>query len=292
MGVFDRFPFTNFHELNLDWIMQEIGRYDEIISSFQAWQVESEEDLRAMQSQVQLISNQMESFQTDMERDFANLQYQLEQQIAGDRAALQNEIRNSVTSLQNQITQLIADTQRQLAQMQQDIDRAILVLQGQLEGYVETTMTWVNARLQQFLDDFPTVYDLPVENPVTGTTTSINVALADLYDRIRRDGALTAFEYELLGLTASDYDNFGLTAEEYDLQGRFRLGYPDLRFSMLDPFTGTWQLISTVVQKLADLHRNALTALNYDNKLLDADTYDGLALTSYDYDFNGASLIP
>lgn len=292
MGVFDRFPYTNFHELNLDWIMQEIKRYDDIITSFQQWQVESEEDIRELSTQVQLVSSQMATFQTKIQNQFSALQADLERQIAADKTEMQNEIRFAITSMQNQITQLIAQTQNQLNQLQQEIDRAILSLQGQLAGYVESTQDWVNARLQQFLDDFPTIYDLPVLNPVTGTTTSINLALADLYDRIRKEWALTAFEYDSLGLSAAEYDGYQLTAEEFDLYGKIKLGYPDLRFSMLDPFTGTWELISTVVQKLADLHRNALTALGYDNKLLDADSYDALALNAYNYDFNGASLIP
>lgn len=292
MGVFDRFPFTNFHELNLDWIMQEIARYDEIISSFQEWQIESEADYQDLLRRVNAVDSEMAGFQRNMENRFNALQNDLQNQINTLSVQLQNEIRLEVTALQNTITNLIVDTRNELARMEQEIQRAIIDLNGQLDGYVLTTQAWVNNRLDQFLHDFPTIYDLPVQNPVTGTTTSINVALADLYDRIRAEGALTAFEYDQLGLTAADYDNYGISALEYDLYAKILLHYPDLRWSMLDPFTGTWNLISKVVSKLADLHRNALTALQYDNKLLDAATYDGLALTAYAYDWNGAGLIP
>lgn len=34
MGLFDRFPYTNFHELNLDWIIQELKKQNQTIADF------------------------------------------------------------------------------------------------------------------------------------------------------------------------------------------------------------------------------------------------------------------
>lgn len=55
---------------------------------------------------------------------------------------------------------------------------------------------------------------------------------------------------------------------------------------MLSPFSGLKTLVSDVVQKLSNLHKNFLSANEYDSKNLTAENYDDLALTAYNYDWN------
>ena len=35
MGLFEHFPYTNFHELNLDWIIQTVKELDEKVNSIE-----------------------------------------------------------------------------------------------------------------------------------------------------------------------------------------------------------------------------------------------------------------
>ena len=35
MGLFEQFPYSNFHELNLDWILQKIKELDEKVDSIE-----------------------------------------------------------------------------------------------------------------------------------------------------------------------------------------------------------------------------------------------------------------
>lgn len=292
MGLFDHFPYTNFHELNLDWIMKEIGKYDEIITSFKNWQEESEADYQQILTRVNQLDADMSGFKTEIENDFAQLSTQLQAQINALDIQSQNRLNAAIADFQNQINQLIHDTQTQISALEADINRAILELDGRMDANNQLIRNYVEFRLQEFLDNFPSVYDLPVYNPVQGLTTDINTALKDLYDMIRADGALTALEYDQLNLSAADYDALGLTAFQYDTNARYLLHFPDLRWMMIDPFTGLYELIGTVVQKLANLHKNALTASAYDAKQLTADDYDALSITAYNYDWNGATLIP
>jgi hypothetical protein len=34
MGMFDHFPYTNFHELNLDWILQALKEIEKTMDQF------------------------------------------------------------------------------------------------------------------------------------------------------------------------------------------------------------------------------------------------------------------
>ena len=60
---------------------------------------------------------------------------------------------------------------------------------------------------------------------------------------------------------------------------------------MISPFTGQNTKVKTVVYELSELHKNALTASEYDALELDADTYDAEEISAYDYDWNGKELL-
>lgn len=292
MGVFNHFPYTNFHELNLNYILEQIGKYDNIISSFQAWQEESEADYAEILERVNALDLEMSTFQTDINNQFDTLEAQLTAQINALDAQTRATLTAAITEFRNEINSLIAETENEIAALKADVNAAILEVDGRMDANNQLIRDYVEYRLNKFIQDFPSIADLPVHNPVQGIVTDINTALRDLYDLGRSDGALTAFEYDSMGLTATNYDAHSLTAFFYDTRARWMLGFPDLRWSMISPFTGLWTMISTVVSQLADLHRNALTATQYDAKLLDATSYDALAITAYDYDWAGAALIP
>ena len=127
-----------------------------------------------------------------------------------------------------------------------------------------------------------------VHNPVTGETEPLNKTLYDIYE-VSRAYALTAEEYDSLGLTASEYDALNMTAFEYDNNAKNVIG---LGVNMIrSPFDGTYISIERAINELAALHMNALTATEYDALEMDADAYDTLELTAYDYDWNGAALV-
>ena len=44
MGVFDHFPYTNFHELNLDWILKHFKEFIAELSELEDWRAQHEQD--------------------------------------------------------------------------------------------------------------------------------------------------------------------------------------------------------------------------------------------------------
>lgn len=101
---------------------------------------------------------------------------------------------------------------------------------------------------------------------------------------------LMAKEYDSLGLTAGEYDRLGFSALEYDFRARLKF-FTRLYVSMRNPFTGLIDSVQNVIDRLVNLHRNALTSIGYDNAEFTADMYDGLELSAYEYDFDGSSYI-
>lgn len=44
MGVFDHFPYTNFHELNLTWILEHFREFIAQLSEMEDWRAQHEQD--------------------------------------------------------------------------------------------------------------------------------------------------------------------------------------------------------------------------------------------------------
>lgn len=65
MGLFDHFPYTNFHELNLTWILEHFCEFIKALDELQDWKTEHEkeyEELKQLYDDI-LAGNFPESIQ-------------------------------------------------------------------------------------------------------------------------------------------------------------------------------------------------------------------------------------
>lgn len=128
-----------------------------------------------------------------------------------------------------------------------------------------------------------------VVNPITSSTDTLQHTLDMLYVSINV-GGVTAREYDSLQFTAYDFQLQGLTAMEYDTNARF-VWFKRLFLTIASPFTGLLSTIETVINQLADLHKDTLTALEYDTLELTAEVYDMKDITAYDYDWKAGTVL-
>lgn len=298
MGLFNnKYPYTDFHELNLDWLLTTYQQIVDDIKALQEWSTNHQGEYEAAMIRLQRVENEIATFEARVQAEFdvlsAEIQEQLEQQKRDVQQLIDDtkaEINQMIVEFQNQMNEIKAVLLNAIAEMRAEVNRMINEIRYILEANNQYVFNWVELRLQQFIDSLPEILTVQVYNPYRGQVTDIQIAINDLYDLCRIWG-LTAAQYDSLQLTAQEYDNLQLTAAQYDTLG-YRLLYKDPTYYMLSPFTGQMVLIKTVVMELAALHMNALTASEYDALDLDADTYDAKDLSAYDYDWNGAALLP
>lgn len=277
---FNEYPYRNLTDLNLDYILKTIKTlrddYDTLTAFFndvQNWEAGISADVQRCLQELAAYDSRFDA---------------LVRQVNDQMADLQNDLEYEIDTRLNQIDLAITT-------LTQEIANRISILTMQLFAAIQTNnqinREYIDAKLQEFIDSLPeyTADNIFVYNPVTGETDTLNKTLLDIYE-VARAYALTASEYDGLGLSASDYDALGLTAFEYDSYAKLKLG---IGFYLIrSPFDGTLISMEEAINQLASLHMDALTASAYDAKNMDASTYDALDLTAYDYDWNGATLVP
>lgn len=300
VGFFNKYPYTDFHELNLDWLLTSYQAIIDKINQTIEWannhQIEYEEaierltavenEIYTFEAQITAAFNQLETdLKAEMEKALSDTIAEVDATIA----QLRQDVAFAIASFENRFIELETQIKNELAEVKAQVARAIIELQNILQANNQFIFEYVENRLQRFIDDLPEILTVQVYNPYRGEVTDIQIAINDLYS-IACIWGLTAAQYDSLGLTAAEYDALEITAAEYDTLG-YKLLYKDPNYNMLSPFTGEYVHVQDVIMDLAHLHMGGVTAAYYDGLELTATEYDEKELTAFQYDWFADELL-
>jgi len=191
MGFINQFPYSDWHELNLDWLIKIT---------------------KAMAAQVDYLSE-----------EFAKIEILTEEYIQQmiDVAIRTNniELYNKMNELHTQITnEYQAYVQAQLSLMETYVNNQDVYYDNLAKNYADTALIQAN----NYTDEHVLDYTMMI-NPITGEYDDVRVVVNDIVSYFHTENALTAAEYDALDLTASAYEAYDLTAYDYDFNGKLRL---------------------------------------------------------------------
>ena len=290
------FPNTRFYESDLRELIsmykKVIGDYDELVSKIEElnnWKIEHQAEYNQLVLQMENLQSEMSDFEIKINKDFADLDAEIQHKFDDLSNEIDAKLNNALTEFTRLYNILKTEIESEFASMKIEIAKAIVDLKNLIAANNEYIFEEVSRRFDEFIENLPDYENLIIYNPVRGEQTNVQQAILDLYDEFRIYG-ITATQYDSLQLTASHYDSLGLYAIEYDRMAYKLLDYPDPTYSMRDPFDGQFVKCQVVIYKLAELHRDCLTAAEYDALELTAYEYDALELTAYLYDWYGIVL--
>ena len=188
MGFVNQFPYSDFHEMNLDWLIKQTK---ESMNNIEVLQEQMAEIIVVTKDQIELMINAA---------------------IASNNIQLYNDM----LQLKNEITEAYKNY------VANQINLLKIYVDNQDSYYFEQAKLHSDNNLaiaKQYTDDKILNYTIMI-NPITGQYDDVRNVINDIVSNLLSNDALTATEYDTLELTASDYDNYELTAYDYDFNGK------------------------------------------------------------------------
>ena len=198
-GFINQFPYADFHELNLDWLIKET------------------KDLRVTM--------------TELQEEFAKIEVLTEEQINAmiataietNNVALYNYLNELKVQIKNdyeafctaQINALKIYTDGKLADLTVYVDNQDVYYNGLQTAYADNVLVQAKAYTDAEVMDYTMMI-----NPITGEYEDVRNVVDDIVSYFHTENALTAAEYDALEITAQDYDNEEITAYDYDFNGK------------------------------------------------------------------------
>lgn len=283
------FPNTNFYNSDLrelismykklvkeyDGILEQLNELKNNIASIVDEYLDADlgafkaELLTIINNEITELENEIREEQKKLEDDMIKFKNDISstvEQLKIDIDNFESTVNNKIQTITNQIAQVYID----MAEYKHDMAELFELQKNELILYIQEHVAQITR--------------LYVTNPLSGEYEDIQNVLNDIAKYITQSYGLTAQEYDDLQLRATEYDAKRITAQNYSSRG-ILLFFKELYLKMRNPFTGFMDYYDRIIYKLADLHRGAYTAEEYDKLLLTADDYDGLGNTAYKYDW-------
>lgn len=313
MGLYEHWPYTNFHELNLDWVLAVVrqaqetmgklsqtinGIVDDRLKDFQKQFEESEErinrallqmqtqinaSLKEVQDNLALVNGRLEA----QDARITALEHDLNNSIQEAIRLMNEAVRAEIDRLTNLVNQMVDENNQWKIDFENGLEEWKAVL-------LKEQADWLTKELEAFLKTLPDVQNVLVLSPVSGKVMTIGDALQELYETMRLE-SITAGEYDSLQLTAGEYDSWrvdyyptGLTAFEYDFYAKRYLLKTIEQTWVWHPLLGRRVPAAQVIDFNTELIRSfgTLTAGEYDVMNLTAGEYDDQLLEAIIFDFS------
>lgn len=296
-GFFNEYPYRDFENLNLDWLLKNYKQIVDDVAALKAWRIEHTGDYEALYAQVQRIDNEIATFEAEINRRFADLDAAIradfealsadvKEQLEQTKADVQRQLEQALAEFTAQFNAIKAEIESELADMKRELHELEYEVETAIGNFRSEMVSYIDERFDLFLHNLPDYEHLMVFNPIRGYQTTVQIAINDLYSTCNFWG-LTAKEFDSLDLTCAEFESYELTCHEFDTLGYKLLKYPDPDTHMRDPFTGLIAPIKDVVMELYGLHAGGLTAAEFDALDLTAGEFDAKEVTAFEFDFFG-----
>lgn len=188
MGFLNQFPYSDFHELNLDWLIK----------------------------QTKLLNDQVKELQEEISQIEVMTEEEIRIMINGAIASNNIEVYAAMAALKNEITSAyIAYITNQINALRIYIDNQDIYYDNQAKSYADTALINAKAYTDQSVLDYTMML-----NPINGEYQDVRIVIDDIFNTFLTTDSLTAAEYDALDLTADTYDLKELTAYDYDFNGK------------------------------------------------------------------------
>ena len=198
MGLFEHFPYTNFHELNLDWIIQTVKDLDEKVNSIE-----------------DRIYNKAKAYTDEQVGQLRNEFYELENEFVAFKAEV-NQMFNQYTAQQdkafNDFKELVNANLDLMEQEIRDARAELKTMLRQANAYTDASMSMLLLQLPDIITK--NIKNAKVYNLLTGKYVTIQ-AMFDYLCMFHAPDALTCGEMLAKNNTCAQILAYNKTCMEF-----------------------------------------------------------------------------
>lgn len=276
------FPNTNFYNSDL---RELIAMYKELLANYSEIKSEIDEAIQKINEFSQYIDEEIAKIADAKLSALSSRVTMLETEMIEVDNRL-DSVDVEIDDIVSTISVLMIRLDKYSSEFKADIAEVYNVF-GEYKESIDKLIDYEIQRLVNYIDEHVTKIDrLYVVNPLTGKYEGIQEVLDSICENLLAGFGITAQEYDDLKLTAIQYDVRRIKAMEYSSRG-YLIFYKELIAVMRSPFSGEVEKYDNIIEGLANLHKEYLTAQAYDDVELSAEVYDSYLITAYDYDWNG-----
>ena len=305
----NQIPYTNVHELNLDWIIKKLQEFEARLDAIEDYG----DEIEALRTAVHNLETSLSSFKSTVNSSLTALNARC--------AALENKddkILKSLSDLWIKVGDELTSVRNEFAAFQSALTALRAYNDSTNQIILRESKDYTDGKIAALLDYFEDPGLVYVVNPWTREIQTLQEFIDTLPDMFNVAG-FTCSEFDALGLTCDTFDGLGLTCLEFDQLGKFALflhgtyltpddliGYAKLTdlepyatktelehyatlndIKVINPCTGLLGSAQDAFISLASLHQNNVTATQFDSMDLTCSIFDSLNMTAFEYDFYG-----
>lgn len=166
MGL-NNYPYTNFHEMNLDWILEQFQKEVSRLEALEAFAVQAGQDITQLKSQVNTLNTAITALR-NAQNTLTERQDALELLVDSYNQRITTNTNNiaSLAAWQTTANSTLADHESRIDTLEDTIDE--LVTEGLPQQVIDDLMDYVRDNLPELLD--------PLEADITALQTAMTAA--------------------------------------------------------------------------------------------------------------------
>lgn len=278
MGLYEtwfcgsNYPYTNFHELNSDWLIamtkDMIKKFDELKAEFEGLE---DEILAKVDAKLEGVDKRVNKIVDDKLAAYTI-------KVDAKLTAMQKSINDALDEIHNTDINLRAWVTSRINEMRRYVETSIQYLRELIVSGDDAVRAYVDKRIQEVIDMIPEITTTYVVNPFTYQIIPITEWIP-LADNVYRYFGFTSAEYLQTNMTMAEYAAKEWTMYDYRVNAREN-------YVVWNPIKMWWSSNQTYFNDLLNLHvAGSATMAWYAEKAVTMAQYADYQMTPSDYRF-------